>query len=255
MPRILDTSASLVVVCEMDFDRRERDLRSFHETAARARGVSLKQILAESAAASGASPPSASSAPASPAAPPPAAPSGPLITLHVYDVTDFGVGYDISRQVIAFNRGLFSSFEVGIFHAGVAVCYSGFETVEYSFGWCDAGTGVYTCAPRRAPGASFRCAIDCGRTPLTRRQVAAAIARMAREWDGASYALLHRNCCSFCDALCDRLRVRRPPAWVNGLADAFAPVGAPSDYVTGKLDALHTRVFGAGPSFRTRCGA
>ena len=94
---------------QSESDRRESDLRSFHETAERARGVSLKQILAESSAASGAAA-AASAAAAAPAPLPPAAPSGPIITLHVYDVTDF-VDEHPGAQVLAEAAGLADATE------------------------------------------------------------------------------------------------------------------------------------------------
>ena len=60
-------------------------------------GVSLKQILA---------------AAGSTHAQRLAEPAGPLITLNVYDVTDFGVGIDIAETVVNLNRRTFDNFEV-----------------------------------------------------------------------------------------------------------------------------------------------
>ena len=61
--------------------------------------------------------------------------------------------------------------------------------------------------PSRPTGASSYCA-ECN-------------GLSSRPSTGASYCVLERNCCAFVAALCARLRVRAPPAWLNGLATAL----------------------------------
>ena len=57
-----------------------------------------------------------------------------------------------------------------------------------------------------------------GRAPSDARIIERRLARLVATWPGDAYALLQRNCCHFCDALCRSLGVGPIPAWVNGLA-------------------------------------
>ena len=79
-----------------------------------------------------------------------------------------------TAAALSLNRATLALAGVGLFHAGVEV-----GGVEYSFGYCEGGTGVYVCVPRKAPAARFRCAIDCGRTPLTPRELRSVRRRRA----------------------------------------------------------------------------
>ncbi|KAJ8613228.1 hypothetical protein CTAYLR_004519 [Chrysophaeum taylorii] len=149
----------------------------------------------------------------------PGVPLGPAVRLNVYDLADIGVCIDLSEALSSLNKRTLGMWEVGIFHAGVEI-----SGVEYSFGYCEYGTGVYACEPRQAGGATFRTSIKMGRARYTARMVEARLAAMAATWSGASYSLIHKNCCHFCDALCESLGVGNAPAWVNGLAQTLARV-------------------------------
>ena len=143
-------------------------------------------------------------------------PVGPLVTLNVYDLADIGLGVDIGDALGAFNKHLLGTWQVGVFHAGVEI-----SGVEYSFGYCERGTGVYSCEPRGAYGAKFRTKIEMGRAGPEVSVIEQRLSRLVRIWSGASYAIVSRNCCHFCDALCLELGVGAVPAWVNGLAESF----------------------------------
>ena len=138
--------------------------------------------------------------------------AGPTVYLNVYDLTNVG-GTDLTGTLASLNRTLMRSWDVGLFHAGVEVA-----GVEYSYGFCEEGTGVFACEPRDACGAKFRQAIPMGRAPADARVIERRLARLVATWPGEAYALLQRNCCHFCDALCRSLGVGPIPAWVNGLA-------------------------------------
>ena len=138
--------------------------------------------------------------------------AGPTVYLNVYDLTNVG-GTDLTGTLASLNRTLMRSWDVGLFHAGVEVA-----GVEYSYGFCEEGTGVFACEPRDACGAKFRQAIPMGRAPSDARVIERRLARLVATWPGDAYALLQRNCCHFCDALCRSLGVGPIPAWVNGLA-------------------------------------
>jgi hypothetical protein len=138
--------------------------------------------------------------------------AGPTVYLNVYDLSNVG-GTDLTGTLASLNRTLMRSWDVGLFHAGVEVA-----GVEYSYGYCEEGTGVFACEPRDACGAKFRQAIPMGRAPSDARIIERRLARLVATWPGDAYALLQRNCCHFCDALCRSLGVGPIPAWVNGLA-------------------------------------
>jgi hypothetical protein len=59
-----------------------------------------------------------------------------------------------------------------------------------------------------------------GSTELTRAEVRALMAELARDFPGDAYNLVSRNCNHFCDAACRRLVAGRAriPRWVNRLA-------------------------------------
>lgn len=150
---------------------------------------------------------------------------GPPVRLNVYDLADIGMCVDLSDALSSLNKHTMGLWEVGIFHAGVEI-----GGVEYSFGYCEYGTGVYACEPRQAAGARYRTSIKMGRARCSAKMVEARLTSLAANWSGSSYSLLHRNCCHFCDTLCFALGVGRVPPWVNGLAEnlsrlsPFAPL-------------------------------
>ncbi|EFJ46967.1 hypothetical protein VOLCADRAFT_92471 [Volvox carteri f. nagariensis] len=133
------------------------------------------------------------------------------------------------------------------FHGAVQL-----EDLEWSFGYCESGTGVYCCRARSNSLYTFREHIELGATRKTKQEVrlgtgdgvasvvaavvvvvvvvAAVVAgggggsireilsRFKRAWPGSSYDLLQRNCCHFCEDLCLALEVPSPPAWLNRFA-------------------------------------
>ncbi|KAJ1460756.1 PPPDE putative peptidase domain-containing protein [Pelagophyceae sp. CCMP2097] len=146
--------------------------------------------------------------------------NGPEITVNVYDIADVGLGFDLGGMLASLNLYTLSAWEVGIFHAGVEI-----DGVEYSYGFCERGTGVFTCEPRRAYGAKFRKAIKLGRARRDYRSIERRITRLVRLWHGHTYALLTRNCCHFCDELTQGLGVGALPEWINGMAASLSKYG------------------------------
>ena len=96
---------------------------------------------------------------------------------------DVGVArWNIGKTLSSLNDSTLNSMEMGFFHAGLEVC-----NVEYSYGWCEQGTGVYSCLPKASPGYTYRTTIELGRTLMTRKQIETVIRRMVREWPGTAY--------------------------------------------------------------------
>ncbi|KAH9556958.1 hypothetical protein CY35_07G060200 [Sphagnum magellanicum] len=137
------------------------------------------------------------------------------VVLHVYDVTNSGSGR-ANATIRRLNKILRDGMGIGgIFHGAIQV-YS----EEWSFGYCEFGTGVFCCTPTMNPMYTHRESIVLGHILLSRRRIGQILSELSREWNGSSYDPLSRNCNHFCDALCERLGVPRLPLWVNRFANA-----------------------------------
>lgn len=82
---------------------------------------------------------------------------------------------------------------------------------EWSFGFCEQGTGVFSCPPTKNPMYTFRESIILGKTSFPNSKVNQIVRELSREWPGHSYDLLSKNCNHFCDELCERLGVPKLP--------------------------------------------
>ncbi|CAJ2666511.1 unnamed protein product [Trifolium pratense] len=91
---------------------------------------------------------------------------------------------------------------------------------EWSFGYCEQGTGVFSCPSGQNPMYTFRESIVLGKTDFSIFKVNQIIRELSREWPGNSYDLLAKNCNHFCDEFCERLAVPKLPGWVNRFANA-----------------------------------
>ncbi|CAK9076636.1 unnamed protein product [Durusdinium trenchii] len=103
----------------------------------------------------------------------------------------------------------------GAFHVGVQVYW-----LEWSFGWCQDGSGIQALRFGTSDLGRFRERLPLGRTPLAPEEVLAVLADMRKQWDGQSYDLLRRNCAHFSVDFVRRLRVEEAPEWINALATA-----------------------------------
>ena len=82
---------------------------------------------------------------------------------------------------------------------------------EWSFGYCEQGTGVFSCPSTKNPMYTYREKIVLGKTDCTIFMVNQILRELSREWPGHTYDLLSKNCNHFCDVLCDRLGVPKLP--------------------------------------------
>ena len=141
-----------------------------------------------------------------------------LVTLHVYDITN--TQYEAANSAIQ-NLNRFTKDALGaggIFHGAVEV-----NDTEWSYGYCDRGSGVYPCRPKGNSGYTYRESVALGVTALAPASVQRILQMLRTQWPGHEYDLLARNCNHFCATLCEKLGVMAPPQWVNrfaGHADA-----------------------------------
>ncbi|KAL2967214.1 hypothetical protein AAZX31_16G163400 [Glycine max] len=105
-------------------------------------------------------------------------------------------------------------------HVTGVVTYQVFGDDEWSFGFCEQGTGVFSCPSGKNPMYTYRESIVLGKTNCSIFKVNQILRELSREWPGSSYDLLSKNCNHFCDEFCERLGVPKLPGWVNRFANA-----------------------------------
>ncbi|KAK4350879.1 hypothetical protein RND71_030192 [Anisodus tanguticus] len=138
------------------------------------------------------------------------------VVLHIYDVTNSGSD-KTNNTIVQINKFFKDAIGLGgIFHSAVQV----YGDDEWSFGFCEQGTGVFSCPAGRNPMYTYRECIVLGNTDHSIFKVNQILRELSREWPGHSYDLLSKNCNHFCDEFCERLGVEKLPGWVNRFAHA-----------------------------------
>ncbi|URD81470.1 hypothetical protein MUK42_03538 [Musa troglodytarum] len=138
------------------------------------------------------------------------------VVLHVYDVTNSG-SEKTNNTILQINRIFKDRIGLGgIFHSAIQV----FGDEEWSFGFCEQGSGVFSCPPGRNPMYTYHERIVLGETNCSIFKVNQILRELGQAWPGHSYDLLSKNCNHFCDAFCERLGVPKLPGWVNRFANA-----------------------------------
>lgn len=134
------------------------------------------------------------------------------VFLNVYDVTNTQ-SENTNNTIVKINSVTRDIGLGGIFHGAIQI-----DQYEWSFGYCEHGTGVYACRARSNPMYTFRESIDLGPTPKSKQQIHDIMNRLKHEWPGVSYDLFARNCCTFCDVLARQLETKPVPGWLNRFA-------------------------------------
>jgi len=137
------------------------------------------------------------------------------VVLHIYDVTN-SASVRTNNVIVQLNKIMKDGIGVGgIFHSAVEIYGE-----EWSFGFCENGTGVFSCPPKQNPMYTYRESILLGHSHLSATKVTQILTELSREWPGYAYDLLSKNCNHFCDSFCEKLGVQKLPAWVNRFANA-----------------------------------
>lgn len=138
------------------------------------------------------------------------------VILHIYDVTNSGSD-KTNNTIVQINKIFKDGIGLGgIFHSAVQV----YGDEEWSFGFCEQGSGVFSCPSGKNPMYTYRECIVLGKTTCSISKVNQILRELSREWPGSSYDLLSKNCNHFCDEFCERLGVPKLPGWVNRFANA-----------------------------------
>lgn len=139
---------------------------------------------------------------ASPGGLPAASADGPEVALSVYVLNNARVLNAVTELA-----GI-----GGVYHVGVDV-----YGLEWSFGWCEQGSGVHNVHVGCSELGLFKERVPLGRSPCSPGEIIATLDELRGAWAGPSYNLLQRNCVHFSGELVQRLQVRGCPAWVNSL--------------------------------------
>ncbi|URE34869.1 hypothetical protein MUK42_18013 [Musa troglodytarum] len=154
------------------------------------------------------------------------------VVLHIYDVTNSG-SEKTNNTILQINRIFKDRIGLGgIFHSAIQV----YGDEEWSFGFCEQGSGVFSCPPGKNPMYTYREHIILGETNCSILKVNQILRELSQAWPGHSYDLLSKNCNHFCDAFCERLGVQKLPGWVNRFANA-----GDTAIVVAENAALHLR--------------
>ncbi|MBA0829528.1 hypothetical protein Goarm_014131, partial [Gossypium armourianum] len=138
------------------------------------------------------------------------------VRLHIYDVTNSGSD-KTNSTIVQINKIFKDGIGLGgIFHSAVQV----YGEEEWSFGFCEQGSGVFSCPSGKNPMYTYRESMVLGITNFSKLNVNQILQELSREWPGSSYDLLSKNCNHFCDEFCERLGVQKLPGWVNRFANA-----------------------------------
>ncbi|KAI3954293.1 hypothetical protein MKW92_020222 [Papaver armeniacum] len=129
------------------------------------------------------------------------------VKLHIYDVTNSGSA-KTNNTIVQINKIFKDGIGLGgIFHSAIQI----YGDEEWSFGYCEQGTGVFSCPPSKNPMYTYRECIVLGTTTASIYKVNQILRELSREWPGESYDLLSKNCNHFCDEFCERLDVPKIP--------------------------------------------
>ncbi|PPD72917.1 hypothetical protein GOBAR_DD30186 [Gossypium barbadense] len=140
------------------------------------------------------------------------------VMLHIYDVTNSGSD-KTNNTIVHINKifkdriglGGFTVWKILVEFLGVKLFNYVYGDDEWSFGFCEQGSGVFCCPSRKNPLYTYREFMVLGRTNSSVFKVNQILCELSREWPGTSYDLLSKNCNHFCDELCERLGVQKLP--------------------------------------------
>ncbi|KAK4711568.1 hypothetical protein R3W88_006081 [Solanum pinnatisectum] len=138
------------------------------------------------------------------------------VILHVYDMTKSD-GHDaVNFGVVQMNRLLKDTIYFGgIFHTAVQV----YDNVEWAYGSCEKGSGVFSCPATKNPNYTHREKIVLGRTECSAHKVNQILKDLRDAWPGNKYNMVSRNSKHFCDEFLEKLGVPKLPNWANRFAN------------------------------------
>ena len=80
----------------------------------------------------------------------------------------------------------------GVYHVGIEVA-----GIEWSYGYCDKGSGVFAVEPTRCSLGPLEEQVDLGEKDLRVDEIIKILHRLRMEWVGPDYSVVSRNCVYF----------------------------------------------------------
>ncbi|CAE7401050.1 DESI2, partial [Symbiodinium pilosum] len=163
-----------------------------------------------------------------------------LVFLNIYNLGK-------SNAVQSLN-GLFKTVGIGAFHCAIQV----FGT-EWSYGgWpeespCDPNdTGVWSCLPRMSVSHTFQEAVLMGSLSISEEETVELICSLMQEWPMSEYDILNKNCCHFCEELCELLGVGPLPSRVKKLAGLGSTLNESASMMAEAASKVKADIVGVG---------
>lgn len=149
--------------------------------------------------------------------------SGGIVPLNTVFLNVFDLSPELSVPNAILCNNVFST--LGAFHTAVEVFAQEWSFYQSREEAAQIGGICNSALPRQHGYHVYRQSINLGVTALDDFEVQYLIhARLAPDWPGDGYDLLHRNCIHFCNELCLSLGVKEVPSWVRGLHETGATV-------------------------------
>jgi hypothetical protein len=119
-----------------------------------------------------------------------------------------------------------SAFVGGIYHVGIEV-----SGVEWSYGYCDSGSGVFAVEPTKCTLGPFKERIVLGDTKMRADDIIRVLHKLRMEWVGPDYNVMNRNCVFFSKAFLRELNPKlHLPAYCRDLTEKAAGFSGSGGY-------------------------
>lgn len=149
------------------------------------------------------------------------------------NVFDLASGLSIPNDIL--NNTMMKS--IGAFHAAVEVYGH-----EWSFYRTPIDTFCGVCKslrPRHHPVHVYRQSVNLGQTVFQSWEVHFLVSnKLAPQWIGGKYDLLHRNCIHFCEEFLLSLGVQAVPSWVKCLHESGASLLRPFSFLVDSSNSV-----------------
>jgi hypothetical protein len=127
----------------------------------------------------------------------------------------------VSASIYDLGSGAFNAIAAsisannGLYHVGIEVA-----DVEWSYGYCESGSGVFAVAPGGSSLGQLHETVFLGETQADVPRILHILHEMARTWIGPEYSITSKNCITFSKAFLARLSPSlHLPAYAGSMSD------------------------------------
>ena len=127
----------------------------------------------------------------------------------------------------------------GIYHVGIEIA-----GVEWSFGYCEKGSGVFAVEPRKCSLGPFHESVALGNVNISADEVIRILHKLRQEWMGPEYNIMNRNCVVFSQEFLGLLGKQLSlPEYVTAMTEMAVAISGPP--WKNKLRLSKAEVFGS----------